>query len=126
MQNDFVGAMATTEKRTFASVQSTMLLDANVTPDSVLNAVRIAVSQTGPDDMLIFFFAGHGVDGAKLNQPSAGLVLTTNRTRISDLASTSVRWTALAEILGASKGTVVVVLDACQSGTRRSRSVLHK
>jgi uncharacterized caspase-like protein len=53
---------------------------------------------------------------AKLNQPSAGLVLTTNRTRISDLASTSVRWTALAEILSASKGAVVVVLDACQSG----------
>jgi uncharacterized caspase-like protein len=78
----FADAMATTEKWAFAAVQKTMLLDADVTPDSVLKAVRNAASQTGPDDMLIFFFAGHGVDGAKLNQSNTGLVLTTSRTRI--------------------------------------------
>jgi hypothetical protein len=112
----FATAVVNTAHRTFATVQSSLLLDSNVTPESVLDAVRAAVSQTGPDDTLVFFFAGHGVDGARLNQPGAGLVLTTNRTRVSDLASTSVRWTALADVLRGSKGTAVVVLDACQSG----------
>jgi uncharacterized caspase-like protein len=112
----FVNAIASTEKRAFATVQKTILLDADVTPQSVMNAVSVAARESGPDDTLIFFFAGHGLDGGKLNQSNAGLVLATSRTRIYDLAPTSVRWTELAEILATSKGTVVVVLDACQSG----------
>jgi hypothetical protein len=112
----FSRALAATAGRAFSSVQSSALLDKDVTRDSVMNAVRTAVGETGADDTLIFFFAGHGVDGALLNQPSAGLVLATNKTLVADLAATSVPWTALAELLSSSKGTVVVVLDACQSG----------
>jgi hypothetical protein len=112
----FVQALQSTQGHAFTSVRPTLLLDADVTPESVLNAVKAAVSETGPDDTLVFFFAGHGVDGARLDQPDAGLVLTTNRTRLNNLAATSVRWTTLANLFGASKGTVIVVLDACQSG----------
>jgi hypothetical protein len=112
----FARAIATTQGRAFASVQTSVLLDTDVTRDSVLNAVKAAVADTTEDDTLIFFFAGHGVDGAQVDQPNAGLVLTTNRTMVSDLANTSVPWTVLAGLLNASKGTVVVVLDACQSG----------
>jgi hypothetical protein len=68
------------------------------------------------NDMLVFYFSGHGVEGTKLNQADAGLVLATNQTRTSDLAYTSVRRTDLAEALNSSQGTVVVLLDACQSG----------
>ena len=70
----------------------------------------------------MIYFAGHGVDGEKLNQPDAGLILATNRTQLSALASTSVRWAALAEVLSQSKGTVIVVLDACQSGIAGSEA----
>jgi uncharacterized caspase-like protein len=114
--NHFAQALAGTQGHAFSSVQTTLLLDADVTRDSVLNAVKAAVGETSEDDTLVFFFAGHGVDGAQVDQPGAGLVLATNRTVVSDLANTSVPWTALATLLGASKGTVVVMLDACQSG----------
>jgi Caspase domain len=112
----FAQAIATTQGHAFSSVQTAMLLDTDVTRDSVMNAVQSAVSQTGEDDTLIFFFAGHGVDGLQLDQPKAGFVLATNRTVVSDLANTSVPWTALASLLNTSKGTVVVILDACQAG----------
>lgn len=112
----FAEAIANAQGRAFSSVQISVLLDADVTHDSVMNAVRTAVSETREDDTLVFFFAGHGVDGARVDQPSAGLVLATNRTLVSDLANTAVSWTALADILSASKGTVIVLLDACQSG----------
>lgn len=112
----FAQAIAGTKGHAFSSVSVTTLLDADVTPDSVLNAVRDAVSKSGSDDTLFFFFAGHGVDGAELKEPNAGLVLATNRTRTSNLSATSVRWQAVSELLSASKGTVVVVLDACHSG----------
>src|SRR5262249_34846483 len=112
----FVSAIETTRGRAFTAVQSQLLLDKDVTRESVLNAVKAALNQTGEDDTLIFCFAGHGVDGARVDQPSAGVVLATNRTRVADLANTSVAWTVLAGLLSSSKGTVIVVLDACQSG----------
>jgi hypothetical protein len=112
----FVRALATTQGHAFTSVQPTLLLDKDVTPDSVLNTLRAAVAATGPDDTLVFFFAGHGVNGADVDQPNAGLVLATSVTRVSNLVATSVRWSALAELLNSSKGTVLVVLDACHSG----------
>ncbi|MBZ0149358.1 MAG: caspase family protein, partial [Pseudorhodoplanes sp.] len=114
--NNFVNAMAATEKRAFEAVRSVKLLDVDVTPQSVLSAVRDAVRDTGPNDTLVFFFAGHGVDGEKLGQPAAGLVLTTHQTQISDLSGTAVQWSALSKEISGSKGTVVVFLDACQSG----------
>ena len=112
----FAEAVASAQGRAFSSVQTSVLVDADVTHDSVLNAVRTAVNETGEDDTIVFFFAGHGVDGARVDQPGAGLVLATNRTLVSDLANTAVSWTALADILSASKGTVIVFVDACQSG----------
>jgi hypothetical protein len=112
----FAHAMASTQGHAFSSVQSTLLLDADVTRDKVLDVVKAEASKTTEDDTLVFFFAGHGVDGAQLGQPSAGLVLATNRTVMSDIAKTSVLWTDLASLFSVSKGTVIVVLDACQSG----------
>ena len=50
------------------------------------------------------------------NSPMPGWFLPLAVRVFSDLAPTSVRWTALAKAFGESKGTVVVVLDACQSG----------
>jgi hypothetical protein len=119
---NFVEAMATREGRAFTSVRSISLLDADVTQDRVLAAIKYTVSETETDDTMIVYFAGHGIDGAKLNQPAAGLILTTNRTQLDDLASTSVRWSALAEVLSQSKGTVIVILDACQSGIAGSEA----
>ena len=119
---NFVQAMATRQGRAFTEVHAVALLDADVTPASVLEAIKNAVRETGPDDTMVVYFAGHGVDGTKLNQPDAGLILTTNLTRLDDLASTSVRWTAVAAELNQSRGTVIVVLDACQSGIAGSEA----
>jgi uncharacterized caspase-like protein len=120
--SNMVRALAGAQGRAFAAVQTTSLLDAEVTPKAVLAAVTDAVAATGPDDTLVLFFAGHGVDGKALGQPDAGLVLATHGTRIADLAATSIRWSALAEALAASKGTVVVVLDACHAGIAGSEA----
>jgi hypothetical protein len=119
----FIQAMATTEGNSFTSVRSTALLDADVTPASVLDKINAAARETTATDTLFVYFAGHGVDGAKLNQGDAGLILATNLTRLADLASTSLRWKALADALSVSRGTVIVVLDACQSGIAGSEAL---
>ena len=109
-------ALATTKGRAFADVQATMLLDAQATPARITEAVEAALRATGPLDKLLFYFAGHGVDGRHFSQPEAGLVLTATKTRTSDLKRTATDWLSLAGRLGQAQGTVVVVMDACRSG----------
>lgn len=104
------------ERKMVQHVQTTALLDAQVTPERLLDTVREAARATGPDDMLVFFYAGHGLDGRAGGQADAGLVLTMPATRTKDLKSTAVSWAHLAEAMKEARGTIVVLLDACHAG----------
>ena len=109
-------ALKASERKAVRSVQTTSLLDAQVTPERLLASVREAAQATGPDDMLVVFYAGHGLDDVADNRSDASLVLTTAVTRMDDLKSTAVSWASLAQALGEAKGRIVVVLDSCHSG----------
>ncbi|MDB5599467.1 MAG: hypothetical protein JWN71_1511 [Xanthobacteraceae bacterium] len=113
--NNFARSLATTEGRAYKAVRVNTLLDQQVTPEATLSALREAAKATGPDDTLLFYFAGHGLDATALGQ-KAGLVLTTHTTKMSDIGGSSVPWTALADAITAAKGTVIFVLDSCHSG----------
>jgi uncharacterized caspase-like protein len=97
-------------------VQTTSLLDAQVTSERVLTSVREAARSTGPDDTLLVFYAGHGVDDRSGEASNAGLLLTTSATRMEDLKATSVSWAELAGALAEARGRIVLILDACHSG----------
>lgn len=43
-----------------SAIHRTMLLNSQATGMSVLNEVKAAIYATGPDDLLIFYYAGHG------------------------------------------------------------------
>jgi hypothetical protein len=109
-------ALATTRGRVFNSIKTTLLLDEDVTPKTTLQTIYELANATNPEDTLVLFFAGHGVDGNNFGQADAGFMLTTHLSRTADLATTSVKWTDVANALARSKGTVIVVLDACHSG----------
>jgi uncharacterized caspase-like protein len=115
-------ALAATKGRAFADVQTTTLLDAEATPADITRAIESAVRATGPLDAVLFYFAGHGVDGRSFTQPEAGLVLTATKTRLSSLRETSTSWSSLAGKLSAAQGTVIVILDACRTGLAGEQS----
>jgi hypothetical protein len=112
----FIRALGASRGKRVQQVQVTSLLDAEVKPERVLAAVRAAARLTTPDDTLVIFYAGHGLDGHAGGQPDAGLVLTTPKTRMADLKATALPWTVLADALSDARGTIVVVLDACHAG----------
>ncbi len=112
----FARALAASKGKAVQVVQTTSLLDVDVTPGGVLAAVREAAQATGPDDTLVIFYAGHGIDGKAAGQADAGLVLTTPKTRMNDLKATALPWAALSAALVDARGTIVVVLDACHAG----------
>jgi len=92
------------------------MLDQQVTQQGILDALRKAAQATTADDTLVFFYAGHGGDGTQLGQKDVGLVLTTPGTRLDALTQTAIPWSSISDALAESRGTVVVLLDACHSG----------
>lgn len=113
-------ALKASERKAVQSVQTTSLLDAEVTPERVLASVREAAKSTGPDDTLVVFYAGHGVDDGSGEPSKASLLLTTAATRLNDLKATSVSWAELASALAESRGRIVLIIDACHSGVAGS------
>ncbi len=71
----------------------------------------------------MFFFAGHGIDLAK-GEDAGELVLALTSTSTGDLdaidhdaiRSSALPWSDVAKAMGEARGSVVVVLDACNSG----------
>jgi hypothetical protein len=112
----FAGALKASEGEAVRSVRTTPLLDADATPARVLDAIRSAAQATAPEDTLVIFYAGHGIDGRALGQSDAGLVLATAKTQMAELKATSLSWAALSEAVSDVRGTVVIVLDACHAG----------
>jgi hypothetical protein len=109
-------ALKARERKAVQTVRTTLLSDADITPARVLAAVQRAAHATGPEDMLVIFYAGHGIDGNALGQSNAGLVLTTPKTRMEELKTTALPWIALSDALADVRGTVVIILDACHAG----------
>ena len=118
----FGRALETSEHRTVRTVRATQLVDAKVTPARVLAVVKAAAEATEPDDTLVIFYAGHGVDSSALGQTDPGLVLTTPTTRMDKLKSTALPWSALADALANVHGAAVIVLDACHAGIAGSNA----
>ncbi len=97
--------------RSYESVDVAVLANEAATPQSVIEALDSAVSKSRPEDTLVFFFAGHGVDGGE-----AGFRMITAATDSANLKDTSLGWAEVGKVLARSTARVVVLLDACQSG----------
>jgi hypothetical protein len=92
-------------------VSGTLLTDAQATRTAILETLRRAAVETGPDDTLVISFAGHGarVGERFFYLPHGG--------SFADAAETGVEWRLIAEALSAAQGRVLVLLDACHSGS---------
>lgn len=92
------------------------LLDVDVTPTAVLDALRRAVSNMSAGDTLIFSFAGRGLDnGGKLYLVPAGY-------RADHPVESALAWSDVADVLSTAAGRVIVILDACHAGRSGSES----
>jgi hypothetical protein len=113
-------ALKTGEGHAVNAVRTNLFVDMQVTRDGILKSVREAARSTGPDDTLLVFYAGHGIDDRAAGQANAQLMLIMSDTRLEEIGSTALSWDELAQALAEARGTVVVVLDACHSGLAAS------
>jgi hypothetical protein len=76
----------------------------------IVQRLDAAVERAGPDDLLLVFYAGHGV------WSRGGFCLATADTRKDSVLGTSISSQQLANVLKDSLCTVVLLLDCCYSG----------
>ena len=93
--------------------ETTSLCDEEATGMAIREALDVTLSQAGPDDTALFFFAGHG-------SPAHQLVPSDAHT--SDLSGTTIPMEELAENLSATEArAAIVILDCCFSGGATAR-----
>lgn len=111
-------AVAATKDRYYASKNVNVLLDKGASAQLITEAVEKAVAAAGPQDTILFFFAGHGVQGR-----DGHYYLTPSGFDLNNIPGTGVSWSKLAAILGGAKSRVVIVLDSCHSGLSGSEGL---
>ena len=94
----------------------TTLTDGDAMPEAIMSTFKKIIAEAGPQDTVLFFFAGHGIDAKE-----SGFRLVTKGSRIADLAGTSLASTDLRDPIAKSPARVILLLDACQVGLCRQR-----
>ncbi len=115
----FAGADARTLRDAFASLDGASvdigtlvsLVDDDARPEAILRKARQMVAEAGESETVVFSFAGHGLTG-----PDGRFYMATTRTDLAAVATTSLAWDDLVEVLKGARARVVVLLDACHSG----------
>lgn len=105
-----VASLAKVLKRTDLYTSVTVRNDLN--PGDFQGAVNSAYAGAGENDVCLFYYSGHGCSTPGTNSGS-----------LVGVNGTFLRPTTLASMLGALPGHVVVIIDACHSGSLISRSV---
>jgi uncharacterized caspase-like protein len=95
----------------YREMRVTRRYDREATPAAVLSDLRAASAAATEDDTILVFFAGHGT-----RTPDGRFFMAASQTRVDRVAETSLSWDEVADILGKSRGRVIMVVDACHSG----------
>ncbi|MGG2319956.1 hypothetical protein, partial [Salmonella enterica] len=76
----------------FRSVELSSLLDDRASVERIIEHISVLSERTAPEDTALLFFAGHGLNGTALQQPSIGYGLAVSTTRASEMARTALLW----------------------------------
>lgn len=95
----------------YGRVSADGLADAEADKETIVQKITDAVSQSGGDADLIFYFSGHGLTG-----PDGQLYLALTDTDVDDLPRTALAWSEIAPIFSKSSARISIVLDTCHSG----------
>jgi hypothetical protein len=120
--NGFVSALESGAASIFGSINKTFVLNEAATRDGILSAFEKVKSQVQPQDVFVFYYAGHGVmdGGSNRSQPEFYLVPhdVTKMYEADELLKE--KGVSADDLLQLSKSLLaqkqLFVLDACQSG----------
>ncbi len=95
----------------YAKQNVELLADGEATAAAIAAALERAVAAATPEDTILFFFAGHGVQG-----DDGRYYLAPHDLERDSIERTGLPWSQIAAILAKTKARAVVILDSCHSG----------
>lgn len=98
--------------KTYSGVKTSLLTDERASPSSLKSAIEAIAAEAHPEDTFVLFFAGHG-----LQSRDGKFYLTSTGFTLSDPDGTGMSWGDLAKALSKVKARVVLLIDACHSGS---------
>ncbi len=99
------------QKKSFDNIHVISILDKEATKTNILK-IKSQLEGTKPDDVVMFFFAGHGTLDADMNY-----YLATTEVDMFDLEETALRYDLLEDLMDSIPARKkVVFIDACHSG----------
>jgi WD40 repeat protein len=101
-----------TSKSLFTNVETKIITDAKASKEGILEGLKWLKGKMQPQDVAVFFFAGHGDKEEKTKE----FYLLPQDTKIKDLAGTALSRKEIKEAMQGMPGRIVVLLDACHSG----------
>jgi len=106
------------EGKLFGEVRFNLISNERATVDNILEALD-ALSEISADDLAVIFMAGHGVRGK-----DGTFYFLTSTGDFQEPQNGGVNWTLLGEYLSRIKGRVILLLDACHSGSIVTETVV--
>ncbi len=95
----------------YAKQNVELLADGEATAAAIAAAMERAVAAATPEDTILFFFAGHGVQG-----DDGRYYLAPHDLERDSIERTGLPWSQIAAILAKTKARAVVILNSCHSG----------
>jgi len=106
------------EGKLFGEVRFNLLSNEKATVDNILEALD-ALSAISANDVVVIFMAGHGV-----RSQDGNFYFLTSDGSLSEPQKAGVSWTLLGKYLERIKGRVILLLDACHSGSIITETVV--
>jgi WD40 repeat protein len=109
------------DEKLFANIHSIKVLNKDATVENILK-VKDKLKNTKVDDVVVLFFAGHGVLDAEMNY-----YLATTEIDVNNMANTALRYDYLEGLFdGIPARKKVIIIDACHSGEVDKEENLQK
>jgi len=117
----YVKALKKNAKSIFNNVEVVFIKNEEANKANILEQVKVLTSKVGPEDVFLFYYAGHGVMNINKENESEFFVVTHNVTNLyGDTEMLKEKAISASEIMEFSKnilaGKQLFILDACQSG----------
>ncbi|MBS0242785.1 MAG: caspase family protein [Proteobacteria bacterium] len=104
-------ALAANAGHVYGQTSIKLLTDADATPENIRAELAKLTALARPEDTIVFSYAGHGL------QQDGRYYLTPYNFDLAKGVGTAIAWRDIATELRRARSRVIVILDACQSGS---------
>jgi uncharacterized caspase-like protein len=113
-----INSLLNQEGKLFGEVRYNLLSNEKATVDNIIEGLD-ALSEISANDVVVIFMAGHGV-----RSQDGNFYFLTSDGSLSEPQKAGVSWTLLGKYLERIKGRVILLLDACHSGSIVTETVV--